>query len=141
LDAGRRRGLQLGLSYTRFAYSKLTLPQQVSAGAPVPVRVDVMNAGSASGDEVVELYLTKPKVSEVPIRELVGFRRIHLEPGKRSHVELSIDPRALGEVDAAGKLVIVPGSYSVSVGGSQPAAGSGVLSGEINIAGRSDLPR
>ncbi|HEY4342190.1 MAG TPA: glycoside hydrolase family 3 C-terminal domain-containing protein [Steroidobacteraceae bacterium] len=130
-----------GLSYTRFAYSKLTLPQQVSAGAPVPVQVDVTNAGSASGDEVVELYLTKPKVSEGPIRELVGFRRIHLEPGKRSHVELSIDPRALGEVDAAGNRVIVPGSYSVSIGGSQPAEGSGVLSGEFNITGRSDLPR
>jgi beta-glucosidase len=130
-----------GLSYTRFAYSRLTLPQQVSAGAPVALQVDVTNAGSVSGDEVMELYLTKPKGAELPIRELVGFRRLHLEPGKRSRVELTIDPRALGEVDADGNRVIVPGTYSVSVGGSQPADGSGVLSGEFTITGRRDLPR
>jgi beta-glucosidase len=70
-----------GLSYTRFAYSKLPLPQQVSAGAPVPVQVEVTNAGSASGDEVVELYPSKPQGNEVPSRELVGFRRVHLDPG------------------------------------------------------------
>jgi len=130
-----------GLSYTRFAYSGLTLPRQVSAGAPVTVRVDVKNAGSVSGDEVIELYLTKPKPAAIPIRELVGFRRIHLEPGNQSRVELTIDPRSLGEIDAAGNRVIVPGTYFVSVGGSQPADGSGVLSGEFNIGGRRDLPR
>ena len=89
----------------------------------------------------MELYLTKPKGAELPIRELVGFRRLHLEPGKRSRVELTIDPRSLGEVDADGNRVIVPGTYSVSVGGSQPADGSGVLSGEFTITGRRDLPR
>ena len=119
----------------------LKLPQEVSAGAPVTVQVDVKNAGSVSGDEVIELYLTKPKGAEVPIRELVGFRRIRLEPGNRSRVELTIDPRSLGEVDADGNRVIVPGTYFVSVGGSQPADGSGVLSGEFDITGRSDLPR
>ncbi len=130
-----------GLSYTRFAYSKLALPQDVAAGTPVPVQVEVSNAGSVAGDEVVELYLTKPKGAEVPIRELAGFQRIHLEPGKRSRVELTIDPRSLGEVDAGGNRVIVPGRYAVSVGGSQPADGSGVLSGEFNVTGRRDLPR
>jgi len=130
-----------GLSYTRFAYSGLTLPPDVSAGAPVTVRVDVQNAGSVSGDEVIELYLTKPKAAGVPIRELAGFRRIHLEPGNRSRVELTIDPRSLGEVNAEGNRVIMPGRYLVSVGGSQPADGSAVLSGEFAITGRRDLPR
>lgn len=130
-----------GLSYTHFAYGKLALPQEVPAGTPVTVQVDVTNSGSVAGDEVVELYLNKPQGAEVPIRELAGFRRIHLEPGKASRVDLTIDPRSLGEVDAGGNRVIVPGRYAVSVGGSQPADGSGVLSGEFNVTGRRDLPR
>jgi beta-glucosidase len=130
-----------GLSYTHFAYTKLALPSEVSAGEPVTVQVDVKNEGAVSGDEVVELYLTKPKGAEVPIRELVGFRRIHFEPGKSSHVELTIDPRSVGEVDADGNRAIVPGTYRVSIGGSQPADGSGVLTGEFRMTGRKDLPK
>jgi beta-glucosidase len=130
-----------GLSYTRFVYGKLGLPREVVAGEPVTVQGDVRNTGSASGDEVVEVYLTKPKSAGVPIRELVGFRRIHLEPGQSSRVELTIDPRSLGTVDVGGNRVIVPGTYTVSMGGSQPGDGSGVLSGEFNIAGRKDLSK
>jgi beta-glucosidase len=130
-----------GLSYTRFAYSRLRLPPKVVAGKPVTVQGDLRNTGSVSGDEVVEVYLTKPKGAGVPIRELVGFRRIHLEPGQSSRVELAIDPRSLGKVDADGNRVIVPGTYTVSLGGSQPGDGPHVLSGEFNVIGRSELPK
>ncbi len=53
-----------GLSYTTFAYSDLKVPQQVQAGDPVQVEAEVHNTGSAPGDEVVELYLTQPRVFE-----------------------------------------------------------------------------
>ena len=130
-----------GLSYTRFAYSNLGLPRQVVAGAPVEVRGEVKNTGGVSGDEVVEIYLSKPQGAGVPLRELVGFRRIRLEPGQSSSVALTIDPRSLGEVDANGNRVIVPGTYTLSMGGSQPDAGFGGLSGQLNITGRKALPR
>jgi beta-glucosidase len=130
-----------GLSYTRFAYSKLSLPHQVAAGAPVRVAGEVKNTGAVAGDEVVELYLAKPPGTGVPLRELVGFRRMHLEPGQSWHVVLSIDPRSLGEVDAAGNRVIVPGTYTLSLGGTQPGAGFSGLSGRFNITGHKALPR
>ena len=69
------------------------------------------NTGSVAGDEVVELYLSQPKQFETPIRVLASFQRIHLEPGQSAHVSLTVDPRSLGQVDAKGNRVIVPGDY------------------------------
>ena len=50
-----------GLSYTKFSYSKLTLPAAaVEAGQPVVVEATVTNTGTRAGDEVAQLYLTFP---------------------------------------------------------------------------------
>ena len=46
-----------GLSYTRFAYSGLRLSRaRAGASDSVEVSLDVRNAGSRDGDEVVQLY-------------------------------------------------------------------------------------
>src|SRR3989454_407468 len=60
-----------GLSFSSFTYSdaKIT-PDQVAAGSAVTVSVQVSNAGSISGDEVVQLYLAHPGVDGAPIRAL-----------------------------------------------------------------------
>ena len=84
-----------------------------------------------AGDEVVELYLTQPKASDTPIRVLAGFTRVHLAPGKSTHVGLTIDPRSIGQVDSNGTRVILPGDYTVSLGGAQP--GDDCLSANGNI--------
>src|SRR5262249_8936518 len=46
-----------GLSYTKFAYSNLTVsPETVSGNAPVTVGFDVKNTGNREGAEVAEVY-------------------------------------------------------------------------------------
>jgi beta-glucosidase len=46
-----------GLSYTTFSYKNLrTSSDRLSANGSITVRVDVTNAGSRAGDEVVQLY-------------------------------------------------------------------------------------
>jgi beta-glucosidase len=131
-----------GLSYTNFAYSDLKLPSSgVKAGDPVTVEGSVKNTGSSAGDEVVELYLTQPKAYETPIRVLAGFTRVHLEPGASAHIGLTIDPRSLGQVDANGTRVILPGDYTVILGGGQPGQAAAVQTGTFTIAGRAELPR
>ena len=42
----------------------------------------VTNTGNRAGDEVVQVYLHDP-VAQVarPVRQLIGFARLHLEPG------------------------------------------------------------
>jgi beta-glucosidase len=68
-----------GLSYTTFAYSDLEVPESVPAGKPVNVSVTVANTGARAGDEVVQVYVSDREASvPVPIRKLVGFKRITL---------------------------------------------------------------
>jgi beta-glucosidase len=135
-------GFGFGLSYTDFAYSGIKLPSSsISAGDPVIVEADVKNTGSAAGDEVVELYLMQPKSVETPIRVLAGFTRVHLAPGKSTHVGLTIDPRLIAQVDSNGTRVILPGEYTVSLGGGQPGGTASVQTGKFTITGRSELAK
>ena len=134
-------GFGYGLSYTSFEYSNLKVPASVKAGNPVTVEGDVKNSGAMAGDEVIELYLTQPKAFETPLRALAGFKRIHLAPGESAHVSLTIDPRSLGQVDAKGNRVIVPGEYTVSLAGAQPQEAASAQTGKFNVSGKSDLPK
>jgi beta-glucosidase len=72
-----------------------------------------------AGDEVVEAYLKTPQV-DGPLRSLVGFERVHLGPGESRVVPLEISARSLSSVDAQGDRSVLPGSYSLAVGGAQP---------------------
>ena len=134
-------GFGFGLSYTSFEYSNLKTPANVKAGDPVTVEGDVKNTGTMAGDEVVELYLTQPKGFETPLRVLAGFKRIHLGAGESAHVSLTIDPRSLGQVDAKGNRVIVPGEYTVSLAGAQPQEAASVQTGKFIVAGKTQLPK
>ena len=135
-------GFGFGLSYTSFAYKHLKIaPSQVNAGNPVKVQADVRNTGAVAGDEVVELYLTQPPGVEIPLRVLAGFKRVHLAPGQSAHVSLTIDPRSLGQVDQKGNRVLVPGQYSISLGGAQPQDAASVLTGKFNVTGTAELPK
>jgi beta-glucosidase len=130
-----------GLSYTNFAYSGIKIPSSIKAGDSVNVEADVKNTGSAAGDEVVELYLTQPKASETPIRILAAFTRVHLAPGKTSHVGLTINPRSIAQVDSNGTRVILAGEYAVSLGGSQPGDTTSVQTGTFTVTGKAELPK
>ncbi|HEU4434202.1 MAG TPA: glycoside hydrolase family 3 C-terminal domain-containing protein [Pyrinomonadaceae bacterium] len=122
-----------GLSYTKFAYGNLRIgSKSVNAGEPVKVTVDVTNAGDREGDEVVQLYLTDTAASApVPIRTLVGFERISLRPREKRNVTFTITPRQMSLIDDAGKRVIEPGEFAISVGGGQVGVmGTFTVSGE-----------
>jgi len=108
-----------GLSYTTFRYGTPALAaSSIAAGSPVDVTVDVANTGKRDGDEVVQLYLAKPGDTANPT--LAAFRRVHVKAGERTRVTLALDARALSQVDAAGARAVVPGAYTVYVGGGQP---------------------
>ena len=131
-----------GLSYSNFSYSNLKLSaESVHAGDPVTVEGDVKNTSGPAGDEVVELYLAQPKSALTPQRILAGFTRVHIDAGQTAHVALKLDPRSLGQVNDKGDRVIEPGSYTVSLGGSQPGNSAKTLSGTFTVTGSQTLPR
>jgi beta-glucosidase len=136
-----------GLSYTKFSYSHLKLSNEtVQAGDTLTVEADVRNTGKVAGDEVAELYLTPPHEGNgglSPNLELESFERVHLLPGQMKHVTFKLDSRQLSEVDAKGTRAVQPGSYTVSVGGSQPhdaLAPTPAQDASFTIVGSQELP-
>jgi beta-glucosidase len=133
-----------GLSYTTFGYSGPDLPEKSVAGSDVTVRVTVTNTGNMAGDEVVQLYLTDEKASTPrPLRQLAGFRRIHLEPGENRVVEFVIDAEQFSMINNREERVVEPGWFTVAVGGKQPGfSGSsdpqftGVVTARLRLTGR-----
>ena len=123
-----------GLSYSKFAYSNLEIsPDQTGPAGEVMVTVDVDNTGNLAGDEVVQLYL-RDKVSSVirPLKELAGFERIHLAPGEKKTVCLTLGTRQLRLLDRNWNWVVEPGEFEVMVGGSSET----VLKGTFEVVDR-----
>ena len=128
-----------GLSYTTFDYSDLEVtPSTLSGGESVRVSATVTNCGDMAGDEVVQLYVTDDEASApVPLRQLQGFTRIHLEPGKSRPVSFTLQPSQMACYTEEGKQVVEPGQFTVSVGGGQPVAGGSAtecVTGHFEVA-------
>ena len=116
-------------------------PEQIQAGAPLTVQVDVRNSSKISGDEVAELYLEFPSIPGAPARALRGFARAHLAPGETRHLSFTLKPRDLSMVNEQGEHVVEPGEYTVFVGGAQPNETPGGASAKLTISGEVKLPR
>ena len=133
-----------GLSYTQFAYSRLTIrPDATPATRDITVGVDVTNVGHLDGDEVAQLYVSAMHASvPKPIRHLEGFRRLRLKPGETKHIEFTLTPYQLSLIDAHDKRVVERGEFRVSVGGGQmhvkslaTPPTSNVVEGTLHITG------
>ncbi len=109
-----------GLSYTKFKYSGLKIsPKEVSIAGKVKISVEVKNAGSVKGEEVVQLYIHDRLASVTrPVKELKGFKRIALEAGKKQHVQFELSTDLLAFYDSEMKLVVEPGEFEVMIGNS-----------------------
>jgi beta-glucosidase len=130
-----------GLSYSTFEYSGLKLSNsQLQAGDPLNVEVDVKNTGRLRGDEVVELYITYPKLPGAPLHALRGFTRVHLDAGEQHHVALTLEPRDLSYVNEAGDRLVSAGDYDITVGGGQPGTAAAHAEAHLTITGEQKLP-
>jgi beta-glucosidase len=113
-----------GLSYTTFSYSapRPSSPT-VKSGATVEVAVDVRNAGTVAGDEVVQLYLHQQHGSDSrPRRELKGFERVSLRPGESRTVTFRLGPEELGYWSTSqGRWIQEAVPFDVWVGGDSNA--------------------
>jgi beta-glucosidase len=130
-----------GLTYSKFQYSNPTLANaELDAGNPLAVDVDVRNASQRPGDEVVELYVTFPKLPGAPLRALRGFTRVHLAAGEQRHVKLTLQPRDLSYVNKAGDRMVSAGDYTITAGGGQPGTAAPQAEARLSIRGEQKLP-
>jgi len=118
-----------GLSYTSFEYADLTMDRKIIGdGGVVNLSLTVKNTGSMSSDEVVQLYVSFPysKV-ERPVKELKGFKRVHIPVGESITVTIPIKGNELRYWNTdEHAFMLEPGQVHVMVGAS---------SGDIRLTG------
>jgi beta-glucosidase len=110
-----------GLSYTTYTYNNLQVQESdLPVDGTLHASVQVANTGLRPGDEVIQLYIGCPGQSvERPLKELKGFKRVHIEPGEIETVNFEIPIRNLAYYDeVARRWVIESGVYALYVGGS-----------------------
>jgi beta-glucosidase len=108
-----------GRSYTSFVIDHLQVDRSVleTSGDAVTIRVDVTNTGRRPGDEVVQLYIRDEEATVArPVRELRGFRRLHLASGECRTVVFHLSTEQFSYVGADLRRVVEPGRVSVQVG-------------------------
>lgn len=107
-----------GLSYTTFEITNVRLAQsEISKDGSTSVVVDIKNTGDREGSEVVQMYI-RDRVSSVtrPVKELKGFKKVWLQPGEASTVEIPITPDLLAFYDIHMDFVVEPGEFEIKVG-------------------------
>ena len=108
-----------GLSYTRFAYSNLSLLR--SSGPtrlPLTVEFRIANTGDRAGAEVAEIYVepVHPGVFR-PVKELKGFAKVFLQPGEKKKVSVTLDENAFAYYDVGTRSWVAgKGEYKILVG-------------------------
>ncbi|NMC40086.1 MAG: beta-glucosidase [Bacteroidales bacterium] len=73
-----------GLTYTTFRYSDLKISKKsLSKGETVNISFTLTNTGNFDSDEVAQLYVSYPgSMIERPMKELKGFKRVHVRKGE-----------------------------------------------------------
>ena len=110
-------GFGYGLSYSKFQYSNLRTARSPN-GAQISVRVK--NHSTREGDEVSQIYFTGAGRPDDPIRQLRGFRRVHLKPGETRRLLFSIPAADLPK-----------NTVKITVGGGQPTGSTPHLDGVL----------
>jgi beta-glucosidase len=120
-----------GLSYTKFEYSNMRLSAaRLPLGGSLTASADIANSGGMEGNEIVQCYV-RDLVGSItrPVRELKGFRRIHLKPGEKRTVEFRLSTDDLAFYKDGGELVAEPGMFHIWIA---PDSASG-LKGEFEV--------
>ena len=162
LDPAGRYPFGHGLTYTRFAWTDLTVDGQpvessgpgrgrrVSSGRRVrlpparsPSAYRSPTSVRAPGVEVIQLYLHDPVGSVVrPVQRLIGFARVELDVGQRAAVSFAVPADVTSFTGAHGQRIVESGDLQLRLGASSGdirLAAAVVMTGETPL-GR-PLPR
>ena len=109
-----------GLSYTTFEYKDLNISRStLAAGEELTVSAQITNTGDVAGCEIVQLYVHANSSIDRPIKQLVGFARVELEPGESKTVSMPLKHEQLAYYnDQAHTFDVEDGAVDVYVGAS-----------------------
>ena len=119
-----------GLSYTQFQYRNLRIsPARILSEGNAQVSVEIENTGERAGVETVQLYLHQRFTPvATPVKQLRGFERIAIEPGKKKTVKFTLEPEDFQLLNRNMRRVVVPGTFDIFLGrSSEDIAATGSL--------------
>ena len=107
-----------GMSYTEFGMS-CTHRYASASSFPITVTCTVINKGNVSGDEVVQLYHSVGKqiravaTHPIPLKSLVDFQRVSLQPQASVNVVFKVDETAFSLVTNDGTKTVYRGEHAM----------------------------
>jgi beta-glucosidase len=128
-----------GLSYTTFKYgSKVDIAPKIQLlsnefatgdlavggredlwDVVAEVSTDITNAGKIAGAEVAQLYVEFPAAADEPVRQLRGFHKVNIQPGKTEKASFQLRRRDLSVWNVEQQeWQIVRGVYKFNIGAS-----------------------
>ena len=118
-----------GLSYTTYEYGDVSLSAaEMPRDGTVTASVTVTNTGDRDGDEIVQLYIHDIYATSTrPVKELKGFRKVHIAAGESVQVDFSITAEELSYYNHDLEWVCEPGDFDIYIGPDCQRGGSARL--------------
>jgi len=107
-----------GLSYTTFKYTDINLSKKsIAPNESISAFIKITNTGKVKGKETVQLYIQDLFASVTqPVKRLIGFKQIILNPNETKEVSFEITPSALEIYTQKLKRVVESGQFKVYIG-------------------------
>lgn len=110
-----------GLSYTTFEYGHPQLSAtSITPDDRITITLSITNTGAVAGAETVQFYV-RDESSRFPrpIKELVAFEKVFLEPGQTASVIVNLDKYSVGYYDdSISEWIAEKGAFEVMIGAS-----------------------
>lgn len=107
-----------GLSYTNFSYGAVKLNKaSLKGNEKLTAAITVTNAGKYAGEEVVQLYISDPVATIArSVKDLKGFKKIHLNAGESKEVSFIITSNELKFYNSELKYDWESGDFIIQLG-------------------------
>jgi beta-glucosidase len=106
-----------GLSYTKFAYSNLSVKIIKGKSPKALVSFSIKNTGGMDGSEVAQVYVHQDKCTAIrPVKELKGFTKVFLKKGETKTLTVNLNEDAFSYYNTAAKQFgFDKGSFNIMV--------------------------
>lgn len=121
-----------GLHYGRVCYEEERVSGELTdTSGDVKVSASVINESRYPLWETVQVYVKrKDALDYEPGFQLKGISCVHLAPGEKKRIEVTLSARDFAYITEEGDCVVRSGEYVIAIGGQQPDERSEALTGQ-----------
>ena len=127
-----------GLSYSEFIYSDLEVKKSKIEDSSINISFLITNNSDSYGEEIVQIYFRDSYSSVTrPVKELVKYKRVPLNPRESKRLSFSIPIKDLAFYDLNMDLCVEKGNFEFMVGGT--SNNKGLVKASLELLERYDF--